>query len=360
MYPKDKRITIYDIADELGCSVSTVNRAINGKSCVKNETKELILQTAERLGYKANSIAKSLTRKTIKIGCIMNDLLPEYSDDIIRGAKAACKDLTDYNVVGEYRLVSRNNIRQNIVDNLEAYIEEGVNGVLFSPFGQYGFEDIINKLKENDIAVGTWASGYENANLLFSVRSDGERAGKIAADLFHISGLKKGDEIAILVGQRDLIPHKCCIDGFTEENKRYGFVNVKVMEHQDDPRIAYFLTEQFLRETPSVKGIYSSTAVSASVCEAVEHVGMSGKIKVICTELVQELVPYIEKGLVTATLFQDPYRQGKIAFKKMYEYITERTDVPRDLYINPEIVVQGNLDYYLAFSNKNNHKIHEN
>ncbi len=45
------RVTLKDIAKELGVSVNTVSKALNDKSKVSKELKEKIQETAENLGY---------------------------------------------------------------------------------------------------------------------------------------------------------------------------------------------------------------------------------------------------------------------------------------------------------------------
>ncbi len=47
-----KRITVQDIADDLGLSRNTVSKALNGTGNVAAETKDLIFQKAAELGYK--------------------------------------------------------------------------------------------------------------------------------------------------------------------------------------------------------------------------------------------------------------------------------------------------------------------
>lgn len=77
-------VTMKDIA--LTCHVSrgTVDRALNGRGGINDETRQLVLETAERLGYKRHYIASSLkTGKTNAIGIIVFDLYNQYFADII-------------------------------------------------------------------------------------------------------------------------------------------------------------------------------------------------------------------------------------------------------------------------------------
>ncbi|WP_193731307.1 LacI family DNA-binding transcriptional regulator [Komagataeibacter sp. FXV3] len=54
------RVRIADIARELGLNPSTVSRAISNPNRVNPETHKLVAQTARRMGYTANHLARSL------------------------------------------------------------------------------------------------------------------------------------------------------------------------------------------------------------------------------------------------------------------------------------------------------------
>lgn len=67
-----KKVTIGDIAAELGCSKSTVSRAISGNGRISKEVREKVIDCCEKYGYKPNSIAKSLAQsKTFNIGVVL-------------------------------------------------------------------------------------------------------------------------------------------------------------------------------------------------------------------------------------------------------------------------------------------------
>ena len=51
-----KRVTMKDIADRLNLSINAVSLALNDKTGVGEETKRLILNTAEEMGYLDQSV----------------------------------------------------------------------------------------------------------------------------------------------------------------------------------------------------------------------------------------------------------------------------------------------------------------
>lgn len=69
---KKRDATIVDIAKELNLSLSTVSRALSDHPHVKEKTRKLVQQTAEKMGYRRNLFASSLRHKeTRNIGLIV-------------------------------------------------------------------------------------------------------------------------------------------------------------------------------------------------------------------------------------------------------------------------------------------------
>jgi LacI family transcriptional regulator len=69
------KLTTKDIAKICGVSRGSVDRALNDRPGINQETKEKIIRVAEELGYRPHLLARSLvTGKTMSIGLILFDL----------------------------------------------------------------------------------------------------------------------------------------------------------------------------------------------------------------------------------------------------------------------------------------------
>ncbi len=67
-------ISMKDIADRCSVSVATVSKALNDHSDIGEDTKKLIREMAEKLGYHPNSSARALkTKRTFNIGVLFVD-----------------------------------------------------------------------------------------------------------------------------------------------------------------------------------------------------------------------------------------------------------------------------------------------
>ena len=79
-------ITIVDIAKELGISASTVSRALSDSPLVNDKTKRTVVQTAERLGYQRNELARALVKGSSgAVGLLVPDITNPFFSDIARG-----------------------------------------------------------------------------------------------------------------------------------------------------------------------------------------------------------------------------------------------------------------------------------
>ena len=71
----EKKMTINDVAEHLGVSISTVSRAISGKGRIGDETRRRVLEFIEEHDYHPNSSAKSLAQaKTNNIAIIIPEV----------------------------------------------------------------------------------------------------------------------------------------------------------------------------------------------------------------------------------------------------------------------------------------------
>ena len=93
-----RRITIKDIARKAGVSPQTVSRAINDKGEIRPETRARILRIANQLGYRPNSVARSLaTQRTRNVGLVIPDVSNPFFASIARGIQDAAHQ-SQYNV----------------------------------------------------------------------------------------------------------------------------------------------------------------------------------------------------------------------------------------------------------------------
>lgn len=85
----NKEITIYDIAEYLHISATTVSRGLKDNPAISKLTRRKIADAAHRLGYRSNSFASSLRSKTTQT---LGVIVPRISSYFMAAALAGMED----------------------------------------------------------------------------------------------------------------------------------------------------------------------------------------------------------------------------------------------------------------------------
>ena len=81
---RGRRVTVKDLARDLGMSVSTVSRAFYPDAVIAAETRKTVLERAAEIGYRPNPFAQSLiTKKTQIAGMVVSDLTNPFYPELM-------------------------------------------------------------------------------------------------------------------------------------------------------------------------------------------------------------------------------------------------------------------------------------
>lgn len=81
---KQNRVTVKDLARDLGMSVSTISRAFYPDAIIAQGTRKTVLERAKEIGYRPNPFAQSLiTKKTQIVGMVVSDLTNPFYPEVM-------------------------------------------------------------------------------------------------------------------------------------------------------------------------------------------------------------------------------------------------------------------------------------
>ncbi|MDR6941632.1 LacI family DNA-binding transcriptional regulator [Mucilaginibacter pocheonensis] len=124
----EKEITIYDIANKLNISAATVSRALKDHPRVSKKTKKLVIKIANEMGYRSNSFASNLRKKSSHIiGLIVPRLNSNFMADVIAGLEKVLNN-NNYNLIISQSLETM----QKEISNANAMLVNRVDGLLIS------------------------------------------------------------------------------------------------------------------------------------------------------------------------------------------------------------------------------------
>ncbi|MDF2158309.1 LacI family DNA-binding transcriptional regulator [Algoriphagus sp. CAU 1675] len=123
-----RRITLKDIARDLGISISTASRALNSYSGISDETIKMVKDYAEKHNYVPNSIAVNFRKnKTLTIGMIVPELVHHFFSSVISGA------ISEANKQGYRLLVSQSDESlNNEIRACRSMLAGSVDGLIIS------------------------------------------------------------------------------------------------------------------------------------------------------------------------------------------------------------------------------------
>ena len=168
-----KQITIYDLAEKLNISATTVSRGLQNHPAINKNTKKKIFDLAESLGYQSNKFASNLRKqKTHTIGVIVPRLNSLFMSSVLSGIEKIVNN-AGYNLIisqsFEHEDKEKTNVAtmfNNRVDGLIVSLSaETANYNHFNTFIQKGiplilFDRVTDKIPGTKIIIDNHRAGY--------------------------------------------------------------------------------------------------------------------------------------------------------------------------------------------------------
>jgi LacI family transcriptional regulator len=208
----------------------------------------------------------------------------------------------------------------------------------------------IDEAVEIGVPVVTVASDAPESRRMTCVSTNPYHNGQVAGDLMS-NFLQHRGKVAIMTGSFCSSDHQGKVRGFTEvvSTPPNEIKIVGVCETLDQQDRVYESVMKAIEEFPDLSGIYINTATDEYGCKAIMEAGKGGEIRLIGTDLIREIVPYIENGVMQAAIFQDPFRQGYQAEKILMDRITTGKEYGPYDYTRPDIITKHNISYFTYY-----------
>ena len=189
--------------------------------------------------------------------------------------------------------------------------------------GDAGVAAYIDRAVRAGIPVATYNSETDTPNdRLFYVGADsykqGQTAGALMCRLVGPTG-----KVGIITGFFAVEAHQARVKGF-EDALHAGCphsVVVGRVENQDKAEIAYQEAKDFMTAHADLGGIIAIAGSPFGAARAVQEAGKAGKVHLVTFDQVDETMDYVEKGVIDATISQDPDAQGHDPAVRLYNYL---------------------------------------
>ena len=339
-----KKITIKDIARKANVSHTTVSRALNNKSRIKNETKDKILTIARELNYRPDFIARSLVMKRTKtLGLVITTIANPFYIELSQGIETTAIS-QGYNII----LCSTNydlSAERKYIDMLRS---KGVDGIILTSahmgdpnivgLAEEGFPIIlinrrtyhpVVKEKVDYVGVDNILGGFLAAEHL--IRLGHKRIGVIGGSSESSVGFERleGGKKALTTYGMEVIG-----DHFLEGDflKGSGYQGGKRFLKMDEPPTAIFATNDYM-----ALGTYQAIVEEGRrVPEDIALIGFN------------DIEFAAMKGIELTTVGQKKYEMGAQAVKMLVERIEGGgMGSPKEMILEPELIIRKTCGFHL-------------
>ena len=308
-----ENITIKDIAERCGVSVTTVSRVLNEKPDVNDETRARVLKVIEDSNYRPNGMARSLViNQTYSIGLIIPDINNPYFPEVARGVEDQAQD-SSYSVI----FSSTDNKLEQEQEVIDLMLQKRVDGLIVSL--SLANRDILKRLEARNIPVVQLDRRIPDS-IYPAVMIDNQRSAYKAVQFLIDEGYKR---IAHITGDLQTVPGQDREDGYRKAilDNDLRLVEDMIIEGDFSKQAGYNAMNQMIASDNLPEAIFAANDMMAlGVLEACrdaeiripEDIVLIGHDNISISNLVYPAL---------TTMAQPKYRLGRQASKMLIDLI---------------------------------------
>lgn len=358
---KQDKVTMYTLAAELGVSPSAISRAFTPGTRISEEKRKMILEAAAKHHYQPNAMASRLSQNPIRIGALIVEHMAVYDREIEAGIRQAAEELRDYKVICDMRVQRPRpgyepdtDIFAEYADaiaTLDEFKKEKYDAVLVSKLPREILLEKVPELADSGIRTVIFDSDTPECKRLFVSMNNISIAAGMAADVLRML-CGSGKKVAVFNGglQEELT---ACFEQKAWATGLEMVANTMITLGMDDEhnRENKRLVADVFSRFPDLAGIYVSCANCRPICEYLKEQNLVGKVRLVTSDIFEELKGYLMDGVIDASIYQDPFSQGHDAFTRLYYYLAEQQPVPEQLLSHPQLVMRSNVSLFHGVDN---------
>ena len=316
-----KPVTLKQIAETLGISITTASKALKDYPDVSKKTKRLVKELAETLNYKPNAFAVTLRTKESKtIGLIVPEVVHHFFSSVIKGIIAQAEK-KGYLVI----ILQSNESYELEKKQIDLLLSKRVDGVLISLANGTGDFKHLNDLMVQDVPLVMFDKIAKIVNCSKVIIND-RKAAYTATQHLIDNGCKR---IAHFRGP--LLPQNS-IDRFlgykqalVDNNVPYDPSLVYILDDMSFDEGKYF-AEKLLKDHKDVDGIFIYTdLVAIGAITKFNEMGVKIPDDISIVGFSNWFMSSVINPRLT-TIDQPGYKMGKTAFKLLYKEIKKKKE----------------------------------
>lgn len=329
------RVTIKDIAKELGISPSTVSKALKGHSDISDQTKRAVNELVMKWHYKPDPVAVSLQGGLAKIiGVIVPEIVHYFFSTVISGIEDLAYD-SGYHVM----FCQSNESYEREVKSVETLLSSRVDGILVSVTKETGDFSHFRKIQENGIPLVFFDRVCNEIDTDRVIVDDEAGAYEAVKHLIE-TGCRN---IVHLSGPPNLNIGKSRMDGYIRAMKDHNLsVTVDSIIRCDTREEAKIIIPELLKRSVRPDGIFAVNDLTAvEAMNIIKRQGFNVPGDMSLVGFTSGMISDITDPALSS-VEQHGYNIGKEAVKLLIDRLENNQIMhPKTVVIKTELVVKG-------------------
>jgi LacI family transcriptional regulator len=308
------RSTLIDIAREAGVSSATVDRVLNNRPGVRERTREIVIETARRLGYIGPVDSHSLNgaAETIRLDFV----LPVGTNTFMRMLHEQLSMQGNSRPGLDVRIAAVEGFNPDTLARILHDLDGKTRGVGVIALDHPTVREAIRALSARDIKVVTLATDVLHVPRIAYVGIDNRQAGRLAGYMIgRLLGPDKPRKVAMFAGSLSYRGHQEREMGFrhvlAEEFPNLAIVELREMA--DDRDRAYSEADTLLERHEDLAGIYNIGAGNQGIARALKERRRERSAVFIGHELTEGTKRMLLDGTMDAVIDQNPRVEAREA-----------------------------------------------
>lgn len=324
------RVTMKDIAAELGVSINTVHKALTGKAGVSESVRAKVNAKAEEMGYHRNTSASSLRRKDINLVFCLPGASREgayFYRYLWAGCNRFEQEVIDQGISVErveFGVGGYADALEHIDERLQ--VGERIDGLLAYVPGDDRATHLLEQIAEAGVAIELVDGDRPHLDRLGASLADYSTAGSLmaeqAANLAHAAGADA--RVLLLAGDPYTDSHYLTARAFHTYLREHN-----IPWQVEDLTGAHAQVKQLERELmdrlngPNAPELICSVFAVGSelVADALVSAGKAGEVMVIGNDLFPESALALRRGIFTNIVYKDPVGLAYRGAKTLGDYL---------------------------------------
>ena len=344
------KVTLQMIADIVGVSKGTVDRAMHNREGINEETKEKILQVIAELNYKPNRAARSLALKKHKrVGVIIRSKPAFFWNTMEHGIINAYQELQDYGIeILMSKLDHLNADPDELIKQINQLLSNNLDALILVPINTPVIQEKLSEIVTNGVTVVTLNDNIEFDGRLFYIGPNIQQGGRVGAQLMGTLLHGKGKIITINNSYLNSYSYQKRISSFKDAmDSTYPDVRIVANYDYDYDQSELYnakIIKAMIENITDLKGIYNVDGASLYEIGSIVRDIRAKDLILVGHESWSKVTELIRDGVIDATINQDPYMQGYHAVRLVYKYLVEGEQPSfNEYYTRIDILLKENL-----------------